>query len=107
MMAEVGEFQVISRMNGNWVTGLVFGALIATLPGCGKSTSSPLVQLQSDPPSAHWVSIEPATPDECPSGGTAFIRFVDKNGNEAYDSGETVESRIPVCNGANGASGTN
>jgi len=79
---------------------------LVTITGCTKAgqigpTSTPLTEL----PVGTAISIVTATGTECPTGGLALQTFLDANRNGILDSGETVVSRAPVCNGTKGDQG--
>lgn len=87
--------------------------LLLTTVGCGAKTPAsdevivPEAVAISVDHSLTLVSVGTATFSECAHGGSTIRLFKDENSNGDYDSGETVISATPVCNGAPGVAGTN
>lgn len=52
------------------------------------------------------IDVSQATEIECACGGSVYTVFVDMNGDGVLDSSEAVVSRQVVCNGLNGAPGS-
>ncbi len=86
------------------------GAILFSYQHCGKlvdktsedKTTSTAQQLVVPPTS---VAIEPATAEECSSGGVTLNTFVDLNINGKYDEEEVVTVVQSICNGTNGTNG--
>jgi hypothetical protein len=53
------------------------------------------------------IGVEPATDQECASGGAVYVLFNDANKNGFRDVEEDVLHRQVVCNGSDGQGGTN
>ena len=88
------------------------GLVLFSYQHCGKllkkSSEEKILSAASEllvPPTS--VAINPATVEECATGGLTLSTFVDQNINGKYDEVETVTSTQSICNGANGTNGTN
>ncbi|MES2856676.1 MAG: hypothetical protein V4692_12470 [Bdellovibrionota bacterium] len=57
--------------------------------------------------SAHAIEVTNANSSQCPSGGSVYTVFADKDKNGIYDSTEVILSQQNVCNGQDGVDGTN
>jgi hypothetical protein len=100
-------------MKKHFYRSLIFLTLCLTLMGCGGGSSgSGLSTTPIAVSSAVTVAnsqtqmqLLVATLTQCPYGGSVIQLFKDANGDGIYDTGDSVVSETPVCNGATGSTG--
>ncbi len=86
----------VACSNGGTSPALPSGPVSDSNPGKDKSEDSALRQ----------IAVVPATPLDCPSGGSLILTFIDSNLDGVVSSNESVLSTNKICNGVNGSNGS-
>jgi len=92
------------------LTSIIPAVIMAfNVSGCGSRYNGPSEDTTSDKQTVaegeKLFAVSPATPSECPAGGSVYSLYNDTNGNRSLDEDETVLNRQVVCNGTSGQDG--